>query len=147
MDSKTVARFSLEGKRALVTGASRGLGAAIALGLAEAGAHVAVTGRSRAHLYEVAGRILELRRRTVVVPADVREIPEVQRMVEEVEDRLGPLDILVNNAGVNAPRPALEVTEEEWDIVLDTNLKGLFFLPRRPWRARWWSDDMVASST
>ncbi len=110
-----------------MTGASRGLGAAIAVGLAEAGAHVAVAGRSRPELEGVAQRIRELGRQAVVVQADVTQVPEVQQMVAEAEAELGPLDILVNNAGINLPRPALEITEEEWDLVLDTNLKGLFF--------------------
>lgn len=127
MGPRGTGRFSLEDKRALVTGASRGLGEAIAVGLAEAGAHVAVAGRSRSDLERVAGRIRDLGRRSVVVQADVTRVQDVQRMVEEAEERLGPLHILVNNAGINLPRPALEVTEEEWDLVLDTNLKGLFF--------------------
>ncbi|MDR7470915.1 MAG: glucose 1-dehydrogenase [Armatimonadota bacterium] len=127
MDPKGTARFSLEGKRALVTGGSRGLGEAIAVGLAEAGAHVAVAGRSRPELERVARRIQELGQKAVVVQADVTRVQDVQRMVAEVEERLGPVQILVNNAGVNLPRPALEVTEEEWDLVLDTNLKGVFF--------------------
>ncbi|MDR5710269.1 MAG: glucose 1-dehydrogenase [Armatimonadota bacterium] len=127
MDPKGTARFSLEGRRALVTGASRGLGEAIAVGLAEAGAHVAVAGRSRLDLERVARRIQELGQKAVVVQADVTRVQDVQRMVAEAEERLGPLHILVNNAGINLPRPALEVTEDEWDLVLDTNLKGLFF--------------------
>jgi 2-deoxy-D-gluconate 3-dehydrogenase len=121
------ARFSLEGRQALVTGASRGLGEAIVVGLAEAGAHVAVVGRSRPDLERVAQRVRECGRRAVVVQADVTKVQDGERMVAEAEERLGPLDILINNAGINIPRPALEVTEEEWDLILDTNLKGLFF--------------------
>lgn len=127
MDSKGTARFSLGGKRALVTGGSRGLGEVIAVGLAEAGADVAVAGRSGPDLERVARRIQELGQKAVVVRADVTRVQDVQRMVAEAEEQLGPLHILVNNAGVNLPGPALEVTEDEWDLVLDTNLKGLFF--------------------
>lgn len=120
-------RFSLEGRRALVTGGSRGLGEAIALGLAEVGADVAVVGRTRDDLVRVARRIRETGRGAAAIQADLTKVADAQRMVAEAEETLGPLDILVNNAGVNIPRPALGVTEEEWDLVLDTNLKGLFF--------------------
>ncbi|MDR7482910.1 MAG: 3-oxoacyl-ACP reductase family protein [Armatimonadota bacterium] len=120
-------RFSLADRTALVTGGSRGLGEAIAVGLAEAGADVAVAARSRPDLERVASRIGACGRRAAVVEADVTRVEDARRMVEETEAALGPLHILVNNAGVNIPRLAVEVTEEEWDRVVDTNLKGVFF--------------------
>ncbi len=125
--SRTAPSMSIEGRRALVTGGGRGIGAAVALALAEAGADIAVAGRTLADLEGVAGRVRDLGRKSVAVRSDVTRVLEVEQMVAEAEASLGPLDILVNNAGINIPRPALEVTEEDWDRILDTNLKGVFF--------------------
>ncbi|MGY4706716.1 SDR family NAD(P)-dependent oxidoreductase [Candidatus Bipolaricaulota sp. J31] len=119
--------FSLEGKAALVTGGSRGLGRAIALALAEAGADVAVASRRRDALEEVAGEIRALGRRSAVIVVDVSRVDQAERMVREATAALGKLDILVNAAGVNQRCPSLEVTEVLWDFILDTNLKGTFF--------------------
>ncbi len=127
-DSAGEAMFSLAGKVALVTGGSRGLGRGIALALARAGADVAVASRNRAALEEVAGEIRELGRRSVAVVADVSRVDEAKRTVEETTSALGKLDIVVNAAGVNQRCPSLEVTEELWDFILDTNLKGTFFV-------------------
>jgi len=119
--------FDLGGKIALVTGASRGLGEAIALGLAAAGADVAVTSRSLAQSEDVAARIRGEGRQSQAFQVDVTQVPSIQRMVDEVAQRFGRIDILVNNAGVNVLKYAADFTEEDWDRVLDTNLKGTFF--------------------
>ena len=122
--------MELAGKVALVTGAARGIGRAIALALAEKGASVAV---NYAHSEEKARETVELCRSrgvdAIAVKADVRNREEVRRMVEEVVDHFGRIDILVNNAGIlgKALRP-MEVTDEDWDAVLGVNLKGAFIV-------------------
>ncbi|MBX6323055.1 MAG: glucose 1-dehydrogenase [Rhodospirillaceae bacterium] len=120
-------QFSLDGRRALVTGASRGIGRRLALALAEAGADVAVAARSQAALEETAAAIRALGRVAAVVPMDVADHGAVMAGVEQAAAALGGLDILVNNAGMEEVRPALEVDERLWDRILDTNLKGAFF--------------------
>jgi len=114
--------FGLTGKVALVTGASRGLGAGIADALMEAGATVAGTSRDRASASRVSERL-----GTPAVEMDVTDVASVREGVERVVSGLGRLDILVNNAGVNVPQSVLDVDEESWDAVVDTNLKGSFF--------------------
>jgi NAD(P)-dependent dehydrogenase (short-subunit alcohol dehydrogenase family) len=121
-------RFRLDGRVALVTGASRGIGNAIALGLAGAGADVALAGRDAATLEPVAEDIRSLGRRALPVTLDVGRLEQHQPAVERVLGELGQIDILVNNAGINIRKDALEVRPEEWDAVLDANLKGAFFL-------------------
>jgi 2-deoxy-D-gluconate 3-dehydrogenase len=130
MDPKRVLEaFRLEGKVALVTGASRGLGRAMALGLAGAGADVALVGRDCSTLEPVAQEIeRELSRKALCVPLDVADIEAIRPAVDGVIQQLGRIDILVNNAGMNIRNTTLEFTPEEWDAVLDTNLKGTFFL-------------------
>lgn len=121
--------FSLAGDVALVTGGGTGLGRAIALALAAHGADVAVTELpGKTELAESAAEeIRGLGRRAAAVPLDVTDLSSVDRLVPAVVDALGRLDVLVNNAGLNIQRHALEVSEEDWDRVLDVNLKGLFF--------------------
>ena len=121
--------FSLAGDVALVTGGGTGLGRAIALALAAHGADVAVTELpGKTELAESAAEeIRALGRRAAAVPLDVTDLGSVGRLVPSVLDALGRLDVLVNNAGLNIQRHALEVSEEDWDRVLDVNLKGLFF--------------------
>lgn len=116
--------FRLDGKRALVTGAGRGIGKAIAEALAAQGARVAV-GELPDRLD--AAREVARALRGTAVGLDVRDVASIRAAVERVRSELGGLDLLVNNAGVNMPQPALEVTEDAWDAVVDTNLKGLFF--------------------
>ena len=118
--------FDLSGKVALVTGANTGIGQAIAVALAEAGADVAVAGRSEPA--ETLAAIAATGRRTVNIKADLSSIEPVQRVVDEAVAALGRLDILVNNAGIIKRNDLLDFTEEEWDSVIDTNLKTLFFL-------------------
>lgn len=116
----------LEGKVAVVTGASRGIGRAIAVALAEAGAAVAVSGRAREDLERTAARVRETGRRALVVPADVTRYAEVEALVARCLGDLGGLDILVNNSGIAHIRPLAETSLEDWRSTIDTNLTGVF---------------------
>jgi NAD(P)-dependent dehydrogenase (short-subunit alcohol dehydrogenase family) len=123
--------FSLEGKVALVTGGGRGLGRAMALALAEAGADIALAGRTRATCEKAALEIAaETGRRVAAFAADVSRIEDVTCLAADVEQGLGPIDILLNNAGNNIRGATVELTEADWDSVLDTNLKGPFLCAR-----------------
>ena len=119
--------FGLQDHWAIVTGGSQGIGEALAVGLAEAGVHVALVSRTKANLEKVAARVEALGRKALVVPTDMRSVAEIRAMVKSVHEAFGQIDILVNNAAWTDTVPALEVTEEEWDQTLDTSLKGLFF--------------------
>ncbi len=121
------ALFDLTDKKALVTGGGRGLGRAIAIGLAQHGADVAVTSRTLAELDETAAEVRRLGRQCLVVPGDAAHKSEIDRVVGEVSAGLGGIDILINNAGVDAAGPAIDYTEEDFDFVLDVNLKAYFF--------------------
>jgi 2-deoxy-D-gluconate 3-dehydrogenase len=118
--------FDLTGKVALVTGANSGIGRAIALALANAGADVALAGRSRAD--ETAAGLERAGRRALLIDADLSTIAPVGETVERVIAGLGRLDILVNNAGIIRRADAVDFSEADWDAVIDTNLKSLFFL-------------------
>nr|WP_314464644.1 2-dehydro-3-deoxy-D-gluconate 5-dehydrogenase KduD [uncultured Novosphingobium sp.] len=118
--------FSLEGKAALVTGANTGIGQAIAVALAEAGADVALAGRSEPA--ETIALIEATGRKCVNIKADLSSIEPVGRVIDEAVAGLGKLDILVNNAGIIRRDDLLQFSEEDWDAVMDTNLKTLFFL-------------------
>src|SRR5262245_30058087 len=120
-------RFSLAGKQALVTGASRGIGQAIACGLATAGADVAVAARSEDGLASSLALIKDIGRRGIAIAMDVSNVEACNQGVAEAAHVLGGLDILINNAGIEEVRPSLEVDEALWDRILDTNLKGAFF--------------------
>jgi 2-deoxy-D-gluconate 3-dehydrogenase len=119
--------FSLTDKVALVTGASRGIGRYLAAGLAHYGADLIITGRTVSQLEEAAQEIRQQGRRCLVVPMDITQKADIEKGVEQAFRHFGRIDILVNNAGINIPKPALEVTEEDWRLVLDSNLTGLFF--------------------
>jgi NAD(P)-dependent dehydrogenase (short-subunit alcohol dehydrogenase family) len=121
-------RFSLSGKRALVTGASRGIGQALAVVLAEAGADVAVTARDAGSLAETTARIASLPRKTRAIASDVRSVEDCRRAVAETVAAFGGIDILVNNAGFEQVSPSTDVDEVLWDRIVDTNLKGAFFM-------------------
>lgn len=120
-------RFSLAGKRALVTGASRGIGRAIAEGLAGAGADVAIASRSLGRLADTAAKIRAEGRRATPIAMDVTQVADCRAGVARAAEIMGGLDILVNNAGMEQVSPSLRLEEEVWDRILDTNLKGAFF--------------------
>ncbi len=121
--------LSLEGQVALVTGSARGIGRALAIGLAQAGAQVAVSDlqerlpEARSVQEEIEGQGC----RSAAYALDVLDLSDIRTAIGRVVDDFGRLDILVNNAGIRVRKPALEVSEEDWDAVIDTNLKGVFF--------------------
>ncbi|TMV02122.1 SDR family NAD(P)-dependent oxidoreductase [Brucella haematophila] len=119
--------FDLSGRKALVTGASRGLGQAIAEALASAGADVAITARKSDDLTETASRIAAHGRVCVPLALDVRDVDACARVTGQAAAQLGGLDILVNNAGYEEIRPSLDIDEALWDRIVSTNLKGAFF--------------------
>jgi NAD(P)-dependent dehydrogenase (short-subunit alcohol dehydrogenase family) len=120
--------FDLTGKVAVITGAGRGIGRAVALTLARAGADVALLARTRDELNAVAGEVEQFGRRAAVFEADLTQIKHLRPLAEEIGRTCGGIDILVNNAGINIPQPSTEVTEEAWDAILNINLKAAFFL-------------------
>jgi len=120
--------LDLSGRVAVVTGGNRGIGKGIALGLGSAGCNVVIAARSVAMNLETAREIeQEYGVKTLCAELDLREHSSIQRMVEDVIGEFGRIDILVNNAGVTRRAGLLEMPEESWDFVLDTNLKGMFF--------------------
>ena len=122
----------LSGKVALVTGASRGIGKAIALALAEAGIDVAANYHTQeAAARETCEQIKSLGRRALAIRADVSQAAQVGRLVKTVEEGLGPVAILVNNAAITRPQPLDEITEKDWDELLDTNLKSVFLVTQQ----------------
>ena len=124
-------RFRLDGKVALITGGGQGLGKTMATALAQVGADVALAGRTVARCEETAAAIVKATgRRCVGVQADVTVAADVERMVAQVEQEVGPIDILVNNAGNNIRGTVDQLSEQDWDSVLDTNLKGTFLCSR-----------------
>jgi 3-oxoacyl-[acyl-carrier protein] reductase len=141
---------NLNGKIALVTGASRGIGRAIALSLAEAGADVILNFlRESAGAEAVESQILRMGRRCANIQADVSIAKEVERLAHEAQERVGSVDILVNNAGIARPQAMEQIAESDWDDLIDTNLKSCFlvtqaFLP--PMRARKWGRIINLSS-
>jgi NAD(P)-dependent dehydrogenase (short-subunit alcohol dehydrogenase family) len=124
----------LRGRVALVTGGGRGLGRATALALAEAGADVCVTGRHATVLESVAAEAAGSGVRSLVCPADVTDSVQVRDVVARTVGELGGLDVVVNNAGVLSSLPLLETSDDEWDRVLDTNLRGTFLVTREAGR-------------
>lgn len=122
--------FELTGKKALVTGASRGLGQAIAWALAEAGCNVAVNARTEEGLAETLAGIQKRGRKGAAVPADVSDEAAVQAMVESAHKQLGGLDILVNNAGVWGGSYSVRIRKADWDRVIQTNLTGVFLVAK-----------------
>jgi NAD(P)-dependent dehydrogenase (short-subunit alcohol dehydrogenase family) len=120
-------QFALPGRKAVVTGASRGLGKAFATALAQAGADVAVVARTESDITAAASAIAEATGRKIVpITADVTQRADAERMIAEANTALGGLDILVNNAGVCFHRPAFEVPDQEWHQVFDVNVYGLW---------------------
>jgi NAD(P)-dependent dehydrogenase (short-subunit alcohol dehydrogenase family) len=128
-DPVPIADFTLDGKVAIVTGGSRGIGRSIALGLAEAGADVAVVARKPDALEEAVSAIGASGRRGVAISANVRRTDSLRGIVDEVKSQLGRVDVLVNNAGTTPVMGRLHETDEgAWDVIMNTNVKSMFFL-------------------
>ena len=131
MHTHVLDSFRLDGKVALVTGGARGLGRTMAIALAEAGADIALSGRTAAACEETAAEISQATgRRARGFAADVTKLADVEKLVADIEAEFGRLDILVNNAGINIRGPINQLTEADWDAVIDTNLKGPFLCAR-----------------
>lgn len=124
----TMKEFDLAGQVALVSGTSRGLGAGFARALARAGADVVGTSRTLESLAEIKAEVEGMGRRFLPLAMDVREQESIESAVEGALDEFGRIDVLMANAGCNRRKPAVEVSWEDWDFVVDTNLKGSFFL-------------------
>lgn len=121
--------FSLKNKVALVTGASRGIGESTAIGLAQAGADLAIASRKLPDLEKVAAEVKKTGRKCLPVAAHVGKIEEINNLVKRVLEEFGKIDILVNNAATNpSMAPAIDIDERAWDSIMNLNLKGLFFL-------------------
>jgi gluconate 5-dehydrogenase len=120
--------FDLSGRVAIVTGTSRGLGQAFARALAAAGADLVLTSRNRDSLRAFEAEMQALGRRAISLELDVRNLGSIDQMVASAEDAFGHLDILVNNAGCNVRKPAIDVSWDDWNLILDTNLRGSFFV-------------------
>ncbi|MCP3892354.1 MAG: glucose 1-dehydrogenase [Desulfobulbaceae bacterium] len=120
--------FNLSGKTALVTGASRGIGRALSIGLAQSGAKVILAGRSESHLKRVAAKIGEKSPSPVALTLDVTDFDNAPGLIAECCRSVGGLDILVNNAGFESVADSLELTPSLWDSIVNTNLKGAFFV-------------------
>ena len=120
--------FDLTGRTAIVTGTSRGLGQYFARALAKAGADLVLTSRKKDDLAAFAKEIESLGRRAVCLELDVRSQQSIEKFAADAEAACGHLDILVNSAGCNVRKPALEVTWDDWNLILDTNLRGSFFV-------------------
>ena len=120
--------FDLTGKVAIVTGASRGLGQTFARALACAGADLAITSRTLDSLKTFQKEVEEMGRRAVPLALDVRDEGSIRRMVADAVKAYGRIDILINNAGCNVRKPAVDVTWDDWNLILDTNLRGAFFV-------------------
>jgi 2-deoxy-D-gluconate 3-dehydrogenase len=127
MSKSARSEFDLDGKVAIVTGAGRGMGYEIALGLARYGADLVVCSRTVSELESLAAEIRKHGRRVLVQQMDIQKIPDIEQMVQAAEKTFGRIDILINNAGINRPEPAEAVTEAAWDAIMKTNVKGLFF--------------------
>ena len=117
----------LDGRAALVTGGSRGLGLGMALALAHSGADIALAARSEGQLQQAADLVRQTGQKAVILPTDVSQVAEVQKMVADAHAHFGRLDILVNAAGINIRQPAVTFAETDWDTLMNVNLKGAFF--------------------
>ncbi len=125
-------KFRLDGKVAIVTGGSRGIGRAIALGLAEAGADIVLTSRKLPDLETVAGEVAALGRKSLPVAANIRHLEEHDTVVKSTLDEFGKIDVLVNNAGTNVTYSSLfDMDEKAWDVTMALNLKAVFFLSQK----------------
>jgi len=121
-----MSRFDLSNRVAVVTGGVRGLGKAMALALAEAGADISIADISIGEAEEVRKQIRNIGRKSIAILADVTKMSQVEHLVDQTTKEFGKIDILVNNAGINKWAPTVEMSEETWDYVVDTDLKGVF---------------------
>jgi NAD(P)-dependent dehydrogenase (short-subunit alcohol dehydrogenase family) len=128
MTTKEQAFFRLDGKVALITGAAKGLGQAIAIALAQSGADVALTDKTVDRLAETEAVIKPLGRQLFLSAIDVCDLHQIREGVQSVERAFGRIDIVINNAGINRPAPGLEVTAENWEDHFNTNVRGGFFV-------------------
>ncbi len=119
--------YDLRGKVALIPGGSRGIGAQIARDLAVQGADIVIASRNKQGGEELAHEITQIGRKAISLACDVSNLDQISSLFETTIQEFGQIDILINSAGTNVTKPALEVTEKEWDHILDVNLKGLFF--------------------
>lgn len=122
--------FDLTDQTAIVTGASKGIGREIALLLAESGANVAVIARKQEELEDVAAEIEKLGRKALPISFDLTKTNEIEEVVDRIYKHFGRIDILINNAGINIPEPAEEVSIENWDTIMNINLKSVFFMSK-----------------
>jgi NAD(P)-dependent dehydrogenase (short-subunit alcohol dehydrogenase family) len=127
----TTTLFDLTGKTAVVTGAGKGIGYAIAKALARAGADIVGISRTPSDLDALAAEIVTPGRQTLKIPADISSVDQIDRAVDLSLQKFGRIDILVNNAGIVIPQPAEMVDEESWEKTMGSNLKGLFFCAQR----------------
>jgi NAD(P)-dependent dehydrogenase (short-subunit alcohol dehydrogenase family) len=118
--------FDFRDRVSVVTGAGKGIGKQIAIAFAKAGAHVVLAGRHRESLEATANECIG-GGRTIVLPADVQSVADVATMIDRTHHEFGCVDILINNSGINRRGPSVDVTEEDWDAIFDTNVKGMFF--------------------
>jgi len=123
-------QFRLSGRIAVVTGGSKGLGRAMALGLAEAGATVAVVSRTKGLIEETAAEIIRNGGEAIAIPADVKSEEDIERMTALVAGKYGRIDILVNNAGIGGSRKVVAMTVDEWSAMMDTNVRSIFLTAR-----------------
>ncbi|MFD2922303.1 SDR family NAD(P)-dependent oxidoreductase [Halobacillus naozhouensis] len=121
----------LENKSVVVTGGSKGIGKSIALAFAEHGSKVLIVGRNETDLLQTVNELKQHNPDCSYISADLTNVDEIRQMIDQAVSRMGSLDVLVNNAGVNITKPALEITEENWDQVLDINLKASFFCSQK----------------
>ena len=119
--------FRLDGSVAVVTGGSRGIGRALAIGLAEAGADVAIIARAEKELNEAAEEIRQTGRKAYIVTADLIQKTEIDKAIDKLSTETNGISILINNVGINIRTPALEVTDDQWEKIIQTNLKSAFF--------------------
>lgn len=117
----------LKGQTVVVTGGSKGLGKDIALTFAELGANIAISGRNQEALDATLKELRAHNPNCIAVAGDLSDISEVRKLIDTAAEEFGTIDVFVNNAGVNIAKPAMDVTEADWDTVLDLNLKSAFF--------------------
>ncbi|OLO40465.1 hypothetical protein BTR23_08255 [Alkalihalophilus pseudofirmus] len=123
--------FDLSGKTAIITGAGRGIGRSIALGLADAGSQVVICSRTTEELEEVAEEIKRKNREVEIVPCDITIPSDIDRVVERAKERFGKIDILINNAGITVKKPAEEYTVDDWNKIIAVNLTGVFLFAQK----------------